>query len=127
MTKKLHIVLLLAAIGFFLIPSLSYSCEIKSKKSCCNKEMSSSNNEKMECCKNSNHAKEKGKDHDSSCNGKCGHSNCTTSSIQFCVAFFEIKFNHNNFSFSEKKSNYFNSETNISSGFSSIWLIPKIS
>jgi len=127
MTKRFHIVLLIVTIGFFLIPTLTYSCEMKSKKSCCNKEMSSSNTEKMDCCKNMNHSKSKDKDHEGGCNGKCGHSNCTTSSVQFSVAFFEIKFKNNSFDFSEKKQNYFNSETNLSSGFHSIWLIPKIS
>ena len=127
MTKKFHIVLLIVTIGFFLIPSLTYSCEMKSKKSCCNKEMSSSNTEKMDCCKNSNHSKSKDKDHEGPCNGKCGHSNCTTSASHFSVAFFEIKFKNNSFDFSEKEQNYFNSEANLSSGFSSLWLIPKIS
>lgn len=113
-------------IGFFLIPSLSYSCEMKSNKSCCNKEMSSSN-AKRDCCKKSNNSKGQQKDHDSGCNGKCGHSNCTTSSVQFSIAFFEIQFKNNNFYFSEKEHNYFNSKTNLSSGFHSLWLIPKIS
>jgi hypothetical protein len=99
---------------------------MKSKKSCCNKEMSSSN-EKMDCCKNMNHSKTKDKDHEGGCNGKCGHSNCVTTSTQFSAAFFEIKFNHSNFSFSEKEYNYFKSEDNLSSGFHSLWLIPKIS
>jgi len=89
--------------------------------------MSSSNTEKMDCCKNSKHNSEnKDKDHDGGCNGKCGHSNCTTSTVQFSLAFFEIKFKNNNYDFSEKEQNYFNSETNLSSGFYSIWLIPKI-
>lgn len=127
MTNKFHILLLIATIGFFLIPSLSYSCEMKSKKSCCNKETSSPTNEKMDCCKKSNPSESKDKDHDGGCNGKCGHSNCVTTSTQFSVTFFEIKFNNNNFDFSEKEQNYFNSETNLSSGFHSLWLIPKIS
>jgi exopolysaccharide biosynthesis protein len=126
MTKKFHIVFLLFTIGFFLIPALTYSCEMSSKKSCCNKEMTSSDNKKMDCCKNSNHSKNKDKDHDGGCNGKCGHSNCTTSTVKSSLAFFEIKFKNNNYDFSEKEQNYFNSETNISSGFHSIWLIPKI-
>lgn len=116
----------MVTIGFFLIPSLTFSCEMKSKKSCCNKEMSSSN-KKMECCKKMNHSKSQDKDHDGACNGKCGHSNCVTTSTQFSAAFFEIKFNNNNFDFSKKESNFFNSETNLSSGFHSLWLIPKIS
>lgn len=127
MIKKLHIVLIVVGLGFFLIPSLTYSCELNSKKSCCSKEISSSENEKMDCCKKNNHPKDKEKEHNGGCKGKCGHSNCTTSSIHFIAAFFGIKVNNCNFAFSEKESNYFNSETNISSGFSSIWLIPKIS
>lgn len=126
MIKKFHILLLVFTIGFFLIPMSTYSCEMKSKKACCNKEMSSSNTEKRDCCKNSNHSENKDKDHDGGCNGKCGHSNCTTSTVQFSLAFFEIKFKNNNYDFSEKEQNYFNSETNLSSGFHSIWLIPKI-
>ena len=125
MTKKFHILVVIVTIGFFLMPALTYACEMKSGKSCCNTEASTSNKEKKECCKIANHSKNK--DHDGGCNGKCGHSNCTTSSIHLSLAVFEIKFKNNNFVFSEKKQNYFNSETNLSSGFYSIWLIPKIS
>jgi exopolysaccharide biosynthesis protein len=127
MTKKFHILYLIVTIGFFLMPTLTYSCEMKSKKTCCSKEMSSSSAEKMDCCKNINHSKSKDKDHEGGCNGKCGHSNCTTSSFHFSVAFFEIQFKNNNFDFSKKEHNYFNSETNLSSGYYSLWLIPKIS
>lgn len=125
MTKKLHIIVLTFTLGFLLMPALSLACETGSGKSCCNKEMSSSKADKMDCCKKVNDSKNK--NHDGACNGKCGHSNCTTSSVQFSLAFFEIKFKNNNFSFSEKKQNFIHSETNLSSGFSSIWLIPKIS
>ncbi len=125
MTKRFHILVLIVIIGFFLMPMLTYACEMKSGKSCCDKEASTSNKEKKECCKITNHSKNK--DHDGGCHGKCGHSNCVTTSAQFSAAFFEIKFKNNNFSFSEKESNYFNSEANLSSGFHSIWLIPKIS
>lgn len=121
MTKKYYI-LLLVLLGFFLIPSIGFACEMKSGKSCCNKEVS--NGDKKECCKNDSHSKNKKNE---GCNGKCGHSNCITSSYQFSLTFFEMKFKNNNFDFSEKKQNYFNSKTNISSGFYSLWLIPKIS
>ena len=109
--------------GFFLTPDSAYACGIKSEKSCCKKEISSKG-EKKDCCKKDNHSKNKS--HQGSCNGKCGHSNCTTSSVQFSLAFFEIKFKNNNFDFSENEQNYIHLETNISSGFYSIWLIPKI-
>ena len=99
---------------------MSYSCEMKVEKSCCNKEVSSSTAEKMDCCKSKNKQSD-------GCNGKCGHSNCVTISNQFSLVFFDIQFKNNNFAFSEKKQNYFNFNTNISSGFYSLWLIPKIS
>ena len=103
-----------------LIPVLSYSCAMKVEKSCCNSEKSSSTDEKMDCCKSKNKQNE-------GCNGKCGHSNCVTISNQFSLVFFDIQFKNNNFAFSEKKQCYFNFNTNISSGFYSLWLIPKIS
>lgn len=124
MTKNFHIVLVMIVLGLFLTPSLSYACEMKSEKSCCNKELSSKG-DKKNCCKKDNDSKNK--THDGGCNGKCGHSNCTTSTVQFSLAFFEIKFKNDNFAFSEKKQNYILSESNISAGFYSIWLIPKIS
>jgi hypothetical protein len=120
--NKFHI-LVIVILGFFLMPTVTFACGSHSEKNSCNKE-TSANTEKMDCCKNDNHSKNKKGE---GCNGKCGHSNCVTTSTQFSVVFFEIQFNNSNFAFSEKKSNYFNSEANLSSGFSSLWLIPKIS
>ena len=120
--NKFHI-LVIVILGIFLIPTVTFACGSNSEKDSCNKE-TSANTEKMDCCKNDNHSKNKNNE---GCNGKCGHSNCVTTSTQFSVVFFEIQFNNSNFAFSEKKSNYFNSEDNLSSGFSSLWLIPKIS
>ncbi|TDD97077.1 hypothetical protein [Flavobacterium cellulosilyticum] len=121
--KKFHIFMLFVTLGFFLMPAITMACEMKSEKSCCNKEMSSKDNSK-DCCKKS---KDSTKNHDGNCNGKCGHNNCTTSSVPFNLAFYELKIKNNNFDFSENKQNYFHSEASISSGFSSLWLIPKIS
>nr|WP_315143465.1 hypothetical protein [uncultured Flavobacterium sp.] len=120
--NKFHI-FVLVLFGFLLMPNNSFGCENNSAKQTSSKE-TSSKMEKEDCCKNDNHSKNKKGE---GCNGKCGHSNCVTTSTQFSVVFFEIQFNNSNFAFSEKKSNYFNSEDNLSSGFSSLWLIPKIS
>ena len=62
------------------------------------------------------------------CGGKCGHSNCTSSkSVNFSIiSYYEIDFKNNSFNFSEEKSKFYHSKTFISSGFTSIWLIPKI-
>jgi hypothetical protein len=120
--KRIYL-LVLVIFGFLLMPTVTFACGSHSEKNSCNKK-GSANTEKMDCCKNDNHSKNTKHE---GCNGKCGHSNCVTTSIQFSVVFFEIQFKNNNFAFSEKRQNYFNSNTNLSSGFYSLWLIPKIS
>ena len=124
--KRLHIIVLVV-LGFLLMPASTFACGCNSGQKSCTKEVAANTEKtdrcKMDCCKNDNHSKNKNND----CNGKCGHSNCVTSSTHFSVLPSETRFQINNFAFSEKNQNYFNSETNLSSGFSSIWLIPKIS
>lgn len=120
--KRVRIIVLIM-LGFFLMPTLAFACGGHSKKNACCKE-NVANSEKTDCCKNEKKSKNKNQE---GCNGKCGHSNCVVTSIKFNVVFLEIKFKNNNFDFSEIKQNYFNSETNLSSGFYSLWLIPKIS
>lgn len=109
-------------LGFFL-PTSTYACGTKTEKTCCKKE-TTSKTEKKDCC-NGKHSKDK----DNSCGGKCGHSNCTSStSANFSlISTFEFDFNNTNFNFSSEKQKFYNSKTFISSGFSSVWLIPKIS
>lgn len=109
-------------LGFLLMPTLTFACGSQSENKPCTVK-TSTNMDKMDCSKHKNHSENKS----DGCNGKCVHHNCITTSTQFCAAFFEIKFNNNNFDFTEKKQNYFNSNTNSSTGFYSIWLIPKIS
>lgn len=107
-------------LGFFL-PTVSYACGTKTEKSHCKNE-TSSKAEKKDCC-NDKHSKDK----DDSCDGKCEHSNCTTSTINFSIiSFTEIQFKNNSFDFSEEKSKFYHSKTFISSGFTSVWLPPKI-
>lgn len=120
--KKIHL-LVLVVFGFLLMPTVTFACGGQSEKKSCT-EKTSTNMEKMDCCKNNNHSKDKS---NNGCNGKCGHSNCVTTSLQFSAVIFDIKFKNHNFDFSEIKQNYFNSNNNLSSGFYSLWLIPKIS
>lgn len=122
MKKLLHIISIILLLGFFL-PTSSYACGTKTEKSCCKKEKAEKT-EKKDCC-NGKHSKEK----DNSCGGKCGHSNCTSSSsVNFSIiSSYEINFKNISFDFSIEKSKFYNSKTFISSGFYSIWLIPKIS
>ncbi len=122
MKKQLHILTITLLLSFFLSPTLSCACGTNTEKSCCEKE-TTSKSVKKECCNNEN-----SKDNNNSCGGKCGHSDCTSSSsINFSlIATFEIDFTSTNFYFSSEKQKFYNSKTFISSGFSSVWLIPKI-
>lgn len=125
MTKKFHIVFLLVMLGFFLIPAITYACEMKSGESCCDKETTSIN-EKKDCCKIDNHIK-KNKD-DESCGGKSKHSSCSCPIFNFTTVLpFETEMKNKFVHFFSEKVNFYNKETQISSGFYSIWLIPKIS
>ena len=122
MKKQLHILIIILTLGFFLSPTLSYACGTKTEKSCCKKEKTSKT-EKKDCCNN-----KQSKDKDNSCGGKCGYSNCTSSTSVNCslIECYEIEFKNNNLDFSEEKSKFYHSENLISSGFTSIWLPPKI-
>jgi hypothetical protein len=121
MKKQFHLLLITLFFGCFLLHSVSYACETKSQSSCCKKE-TSSKSEKKACC-----SYQQSKDKKDSCNGKCGHKNCTTSSLNFStLSYNDIEIKNNQFNFNIQKSNYFYSKTVISSGFTSLWLLPKI-
>ena len=124
MKNNFHIVLLIITFVFFLMPNIASACEMKSGKSCCNKEMSSSN-DKMDCCKKANHSKGK---QEEGCGGKTKHSSCSCSIFHINVILpIETEAKILCFNFLNKKDKFIDKETSISSGFSSIWLIPKIS
>lgn len=119
--NKFYIIVIIV-FGFLLIPSTTLACGFKTEKSCCKKE-TTSKTEKKDCCNG-----KQSKDKDNSCGGKCGHSNCTSSStVNFSIiSTYEINFKNNFFDLSEEKSKFYHSKNPISSGFTSIWLIPKI-
>ena len=120
MTKKFYIVLLLL-FGFLMMPTMSYACGTKSKKECCKKEATSKASKK-DCCKDTS----KNKD-DNGCEGKCGHSNCTSSASSYSLLMFtDTTIENNAFDFVSEKSNLYYLETLISTGFSFIWQPPKI-
>lgn len=122
--NKFHI-LIIVLFGFLLIPSSSFACENNSSKHSSTKEVSSKT-DKEDCCKNDNHSKTKNHD---GCGRTCNHSKCgcAISCISCTFAINELKFNSNLFNFATEKQKFYNYETNISSGFDSLWLIPKIS
>ena len=105
----------------FMMPAFNYACGSKSAKSCCKKEIAVKS-AKKDCCGKKTDGNQKG------CRGKCGHSNCTTSSAQFSlVSQNEFIFQENCFDFLNQKETIYYYETAVSSGFHSLWLIPKIS
>lgn len=112
---------ILFTLSLFLLPNAVFACGTKSEKKCCAKEMTSKTAPKK-CCKD----KSSNKEH-KSCEGKCGHSTCTSTSVISIVAIYnDIQFNTNSFDFSTEKQLFYDSKTFISAGFSSLWLIPKI-
>lgn len=123
---KKHNIVIIIILGIFLIPCSAFACGkkiIKTEKSCCKKEMSSKT-DKKDCCEGNNHSKNKNHE---GCGGKCSHSKCgCTSSCNTSVSINELNFNRNVFNFISEKQNFYNFETSISSGFNSLWLIPKI-
>lgn len=120
--KNIHI-FVFVLFGFLLMPSNTFACEKNSTKHTSAKETSS----KMcndDCCKKDSHSKTKNHE---GCGGKCNHSKCACASFSnTSISISEWDINNNVFNFSSEKQNFYNYETNISSGFNSLWLIPKI-
>jgi hypothetical protein len=104
------------------MPSSAYACGTKPEKYCCKKEIAGKT-EKKDCCEKNKQSNDKQK----GCSGKCGHSNCTTSTAQVSlIASNEIEFKVTLFAFAAKKQKFYHNETHISSGFYSVWSPPKI-
>lgn len=114
-------------IGFFLIPNSGFACGNNADKTSTKKEITSDKKEKdcckKDCCKKDSDSKKEKHD----CGGKCNHTNCTTSSFQLNIpASNDFDLQNSAFNYAiEKPISYYN-ETNVSDGFTSIWLPPKI-
>ena len=122
--KRIYL-LVFVIFGFLLVPTGTFACGNHSgKNSCSNK--SSANTETMDCCKKDSHSKTKNHE---GCGGKCKNSKCgcVSSCNSSTVAVSELNTNGNLFNFGSEKIKFYNYETSISSGFNSLWLIPKIS
>ena len=122
MTKQIYI-LLIALLGFFLTPTLTYACSkshTQTEKSCCDKKTSQT--DKNNCCKNKSSHNQKDND---GCGGKCGHSSChcPTVSFSFIPSTPELKYN---LLVVAQKQFFFYSDPYFSSGYHSIWQPPKI-
>lgn len=127
MAKKIQIVFLFLTLGFFLMSGSGYACGRTNEKMSCEKKETSkketSDSCRKDCCKKKNDSK---KDQHG-CNGKCDHSGCTASGLQFSlIALNEFDFNTNLFNFSVEKTTPYHRNSRISAGFTSIWSPPKI-
>ncbi len=122
--SKTFYILLFAILGFILTPSSALACGTKTEKSCC-KKASSTEKTKKECCKKSESSK---KNSHEGCDGACKSISCSNSTVFLSsTAVLYSELNHELFSFSNEKQNYYYSEIFISSDFRSVWLPPKIS
>jgi hypothetical protein len=105
------------------MPDTAFACGNTNTRSC-TMEMSSKINKKDCCGKDSSSKNKKHK----SCNGKCGHALCSSSSVNIAIASSVQSENQNaNFNFSTEKQKFNQSVSFTSAGYSSLWLIPKIS
>lgn len=107
--------------GILLIPNTSFACSAsKTEKTCCTK--SSSEKEKKDCCKKENTDKKT----DNDCNGNCGHSSCTCSSVSFSFFFLQVSNIDLGIDFKNfiEEINYIS--TLYSTDYQFIWQPPKI-
>ena len=122
--KKFYI-LLIVVLGLFMMPTSAFACKMNSGNHCCKGQTSSQTDKKCCCGKDT---PSKSKSHDG-CGGKCGHSKCGCASI--CpggitlVSAFELR--RVALTLIPENHNFYHFETNLSSGFIALWLIPKIS
>jgi hypothetical protein len=120
--NKIYIILI-AFLGFFLMPSSTYACGSGSGDHSCKMEMSSKSKMK-DCCSKKSHSK---KTNEKGCTGKCGQSMCGVSAVNIGITSSNQYVILNTvFNFSVKKQNFYQSVSFTSDGYSSIWLIPKI-
>lgn len=123
--KKIHIYIIVL-LGVFLMPSTAIACgNSTTSKETCSKEMGAKSTEKKSCCGTKSCFEN---EQQKSCNGKCGHAMCSPSSANSSL-FLTLEFENqsNNFIFASKKQKFYTSVAFLSDGYSSLWLIPKIS
>lgn len=110
--------MLFITLSFFLNPSYTYACNTGHTKEIASKEENSCS---KKCCEKKTSKQEK-----HNCDGKCSHSGCNTSTLNFFLTSNEFDLQNDVFNFSLKNTISSYSKSDISSGFTSIWLKPKI-
>lgn len=121
--KKIHM-LLIVLLGVFLMPISALACGSHSEKKSCDKEMAAKTAMK-DCCAKDSHSKTK---NHNGCNGKCGHAMCSVPSLNIgIVSSIPLEIEDDLFNFSTQKDAFNQAISFTSAGYSTIWLIPKIS
>ena len=118
--RKIHFVLDVL-LGFFLMSATAMDCGKSVNKVECSKEVKAKAVAK-DCCGMTRHSTSK------KCSGKCGHSLCSVSVVNAAIPLvveFELPSSIFDFELQKPKNHY--SATFPLDGYSSIWLIPKIS
>ncbi|WP_163393560.1 hypothetical protein [Flavobacterium limi] len=114
--------LLLFILGFLLMPNNAMSCN-KSLKTDSHKEMSSMKVKEHSCCKSS-YSKNKKHNCDG---GKCTHTKCgCSSSCSVFLSFTEVNTSDFTIEIAFTIQKFPNFQTLVSTGYGSLWLIPKI-
>ncbi|WP_264530176.1 hypothetical protein [Flavobacterium sp. N502540] len=121
--KRFHLILIIL-LGIFLIPTTTVACEKPVEKPAVKEKISKTEKED-DCCKISD-SNDKNPTNNS---GKCKRSACgCASSCNGGIIALNEHFSQNIlWGASTKKQKFHNLECPISSGFQSLWLIPKIS
>lgn len=121
--KKKFFLLLLFVLGFLLMPGKAMACENKSLKSASHKETFSKNANEDSCCKSS-YSKNKKYNCDG---GKCTHTKCgCASSCSVFLSCTEISTSDAIIEIAFTTQKFPNLQTLVSTGYGSLWLIPKI-
>lgn len=93
-------------------------------KKSCKKEISKT--QKKDCCGDS--CKNLRKDNHKGCNGKCGHSSCVSPIVYNALHTTQPFLIHMSpIVFLTPKGSYYYTQSQLSTGYNTIWLIPKIS
>lgn len=118
---KIRHFILLMFFTLCLSQNIAFAC---GGKNSCKKEMSKT--QEKDCCGNScdNH----GKDNHKGCSGKCGHSSCVNPIVYNALNLTPTFSIHtNSIVFSSEKTSFYYTSSQLSTGYYTIWLIPKIS
>lgn len=119
---KIRYFILLMFFTLYLSQNSAFAC---SGKNSCKKEMSKTQEKGKDCCGDScdNH----GKGNHKGCSGKCGHSSCVNPIVYTALnSTLAFSIHPNRMVFSNEKTSFYYTQSQLSTGYYTIWLIPKI-